>query len=103
MLLLLYKKAAKELLLFIKVLPPHCMALLTEATEGTSPGGFCGTCQFLYLLLVPSALQRAESILEGRFAQPLLSFLSPSELLQHVATAGMKQKNPSKANGVKVS
>lgn len=73
--LLLYKEVGKELLLFIKVLPPHCMALFTEATGGTSPEGFCGTSQFLYLLLVLSTSQRAESILEARFAQPLLNFL----------------------------
>lgn len=71
--LLLYKEVGKELLLFIKVFI-HCMALFTEATGGTSPEGFCGTSQFLYLLVL-STSQRAESILEARFAQPLLNFL----------------------------
>lgn len=72
---LLYKEVGKELLLFIRVLPPHCVAPFTEATGGTSPEGFCGTYQFLYLLLVLSTLQRTESILEARYAQLFLRFL----------------------------
>lgn len=100
----LFTSVGKELLLFIKVLPPHSMALFDEATGLAFFPGIEPLLKVSVRLPTfmpsscPPSFKESSVVLPHPGGQICLTFavfpllLPPAELLQHSATVRMEQR-----------